>query len=197
MRKEFGYKRLYIAGELVDASNRQTFDVVSPASNEKVASLAWASKVDTQNALASAHEGFLVWSKMTVEERNGWIKKLRSKLIENEKLLRESIMCEMGKNWHVTAEDFKSITDSLDYYPEEIKKRHDEEIKDLDGTHEHRMLYQPLGVAVAFLAYNFPLLNLGFKLGPALAAGCSIILKPSEFSPLSAYIIGELAGEAL
>ncbi|MEO9476576.1 MAG: aldehyde dehydrogenase family protein [Cyclobacteriaceae bacterium] len=192
---KFGHKKLYIAGELVESSNNDTVNVVNPADEQVCATVAWATKEDTLKALGSAQAGFEVWSQMSVDERNVWINKLRDKLIENEVLLRESIMFEMGKNWHVTAEDFKSITDSLKYYSEEIKNRKDIDIKDIDGTHEHRMVSQPLGVAAAFLAYNFPLLNLGFKLGPALAAGCSIILKPSEFSPLSAYIIGELAHE--
>lgn len=195
MSLKFGHKKLYIDGQLRDGSTGATFDVVCPGDGTTCASLAWANKADTDLALESAQAGFEVWSKMAVAERNQWIKKLRDKLIENEELLRESIMFEMGKNWHVTEEDFQSITDSLAYYPEEIAKIKDMAIADKEGTHTHRMVSQPLGVAVAFLAYNFPLLNLGFKLGPALAAGCSIILKPSEFSPLSAYIIGELAHE--
>ncbi|WP_422360136.1 aldehyde dehydrogenase family protein [Reichenbachiella sp.] len=193
MSLKFGHRKLYINGELREGSSGSTFEVVSPGNGEVCGSVAWASKEDTELALKSAQEGFELWSAMPIAERNVWIAKLRNQLIKNEDLLRDSIMFEMGKNWHVTAEDFKSITDSLEYYPEEIEKIQETEIVDRDGTHTHHMVSQPLGVAVAFLAYNFPLLNLGFKLGPALAAGCSIILKPSEFSPISAYIIGELA----
>ena len=54
------------------------------------------------------------------------------------------------------------------------------------------MVYSPIGVAVAYLAWNFPLLNVAFKIGPALASGCSIIIKPSESSPVSAYILGKI-----
>lgn len=132
---------------------------------------------------------------MPLETRLQWIDKLRNKIIENSDLLRESIMHEMGKTWESSEEDLTSITNSLKYYSEEIVLRQDIPIEDKEGSHEHRMVSQPLGVAVAFLAYNFPLLNLGFKLGPALASGSSIILKPSEFSPLSAYIIGELCAK--
>ncbi len=130
-----------------------------------------------------------------MHERLDWIDKLRNKIIENSDLLRDSIMYEMGKTWEGSEEDLTSITNSLKYYSEEIKKRQDIPLEDMEGTHEHYIISQPLGVAVAFLAYNFPLLNLGFKLGPALASGSCIILKPSEFSPLSAYIIGELCAE--
>ncbi len=192
---KFGYKKLYIDGQLVEASNGATFDVICPGDESVVASIAWASKADTIKALNTAQEGFQHWSSLPLDERLLWIEKLRNKLIENRDLLRESIMYEMGKAWQVTDEDLTSIINSLQYYSEEIKKRTDIPIQDLEGTHQHRIINQPLGVVVAFLAYNFPLLNLGFKLGPALAAGCAIILKPSEFSPLSAYLIGEMCAE--
>ena len=192
---KFGHKKLYIDGQLREASNGKSYDVVCPADEKTIASIAWASSKDTELALESAQQGFEYWSKLPLEERLEWIDKLRDKLLENEDLLRESIMYEMGKVWEGTEEDLTSITNSLQYYSEEIRKREDIPLEDKEGTHAHHIVSQPLGVAVAFLAYNFPLLNLGFKLGPALAAGCSIILKPSEFSPLSAYIIGELCAE--
>ncbi|PHN94067.1 NAD-dependent succinate-semialdehyde dehydrogenase [Maribacter sp. 6B07] len=192
---KFGHKKLYINGELTDSSNGKTYEVICPADEETTATIAWASKEDTKWALESAQNGFETWSVMPLDTRLEWIDKLRNKIIENSDLLRESIMYEMGKTWEGSEEDLTSIVNSLKYYSEEIQLRKDLPIEDKEGSHEHRMVFQPLGVAVAFLAYNFPLLNLGFKLGPALASGSSIILKPSEFSPLSAYIIGELCAE--
>jgi len=192
---KFGHKKLYIAGQLTEASNGKTFEVICPADEKPTATIAWASKEDTQRALNAAHDGFKSWSILPLKTRLEWIDTLRDKIISNSDLLRESIMYEMGKTWEGSGEDLTSITNSLKYYSEEIALRQDIPIQDKEGSHEHRLISQPLGVAVAFLAYNFPLLNLGFKLGPALAAGSSIILKPSEFSPLSAYIIGELCAE--
>ncbi|WP_252734373.1 aldehyde dehydrogenase family protein [Arenibacter algicola] len=192
---KFGHKKLYVDGQLIEASNGETFEVICPANEKPIASISWADMLDTERALETAQKGFESWSQLPLEERLQWIEKLRKKLLENSDLLRESIMYEMGKTWEGSEEDLTSITNSLKYYSEEIKQRQDIAIEDTEGTHEHRIVSQPLGVVVAFLAYNFPLLNLGFKLGPALAAGCSIILKPSEFSPLSAYIIGELCEE--
>lgn len=191
----FGYKKLYIDGQLIEASNGAIVDVVCPADETSIAQIAWAGKADTAQALESAQKGFESWSRLPLEERLEWMDRLRNKILEKGDLLRESIMYEMGKVWEGTEEDLTSITNSLQYYAEEIRKRKDIPLKDQEGTHTHKIVSQPLGVVVAFLAYNFPLLNLGFKLGPALAAGCSIIIKPSEFSPLSAYIIGELCEE--
>ncbi|WP_282075812.1 aldehyde dehydrogenase family protein [Maribacter aquivivus] len=192
---KFGHKKLYIDGQLTEASDGKTFEVICPADEKPTATIAWASIEDTNRALESAQKGFETWSVMPLEVRLQWIDKLRNKIIENSNLLRESIMYEMGKTWQGSEEDLTSIINSLKYYSDEIQLRQDIPIEDKDGSHEHHMVSQPLGVAVAFLAYNFPLLNLGFKLGPALASGSSIILKPSEFSPLSAYIIGELCAE--
>ena len=192
---KFGHKQLYIDGQLSESSDGGKYEVICPANELAVASIAWATKEDTERALIAAQKGFEYWSNLPLAARLQWINKLRDKLLENGDLLRESIMYEMGKVWEGTEEDLTSITDSLKYYAEEIRKRNDIPIEDEEGTHTHHVISQPLGVVAAFLAYNFPLLNLGFKLGPALAAGCSIILKPSEFSPLSAYIIGELCAE--
>jgi succinate-semialdehyde dehydrogenase / glutarate-semialdehyde dehydrogenase len=76
-----------------------------------------------------------------------------------------------------------------------MKHMRDEILVDIENTHRHQIISQPAGVAVAFLAWNFPLLNVGFKLGPALAAGCSLIIRPSKSSPLSAYVLGEILYE--
>lgn len=191
----FGHQQLYIDGKLIDAASQTLFPVICPATEKEVATIAWAGKTETLDALDAAQRGFAYWSALPQEKRLHWIHKLRNKILENADLLRESIMYEMGKTWAGTEEDLTSLTDSLQFYAEEIRKKVDLPIPDREGTHEHRLISQPLGVVVAFLAYNFPLLNLGFKLGPALAAGCSIIIKPSEYSPLSAYLLGAICAK--
>lgn len=192
---KFGYKKLYINGKLKESNSRETFDIICPGNEEQVAKIAWASKEDTEEALMSAAHGFKMWSQLSLDERLDWINKLRGKLLENADLLRDSIMHEMGKTWEGSEEDLTSITNSLEFYSKEIERVCNLPIEDKEGTHTHHIQHEPVGVVVAFLAYNFPLLNLGFKLGPALAAGCSIVIKPSEFSPLSAYLIGEICEE--
>ncbi len=195
MTMHFGHKKLYIDGELREAVNGRTFDVVCPGDETVIASVAWAGREDTKLALESAQRGFKTWSALPVASRMDWMDQLRTGILEKRDYLRHAISHEMGKVWGGTDEDLTSISNSLAYYAEQMKGRGDADIPDREGTHRHRLISQPVGVTVAFLAYNFPLLNLGFKLGPALAAGCSIIIKPSEFSPLSAYIIGEICQE--
>lgn len=191
----FGYKKLYINGELVDASSGQKLDVICPADETLVGSVAMATAEDANLALNAAKQGFLFWSKLSLLERTDWINKLKAAVIKNEKQIRTAILYEMGKPYSGTQEDFEALVNALDWYPSAMKNIKDALLPDYENTHTHKLINQPAGVVVAYLAWNFPILNIAFKLGPALAAGCSIILKPSEVSPLSAYLLGEILTE--
>jgi len=193
--QNFGYKRLYINGELVDAESKKRIEVVCPATGEVIAEVAQAGEADAQKALVSAKDGFNYWSKLSLSERTVWMDKLRTAVLEKEVELRTAIVHEMGKTYAGAWEDIEAVINALEWYPAAMKNLRDEQIPDYENTHTHKMIQQPAGVAVAYLAWNFPLLNVGFKLGPALASGCSIIIKPSSLSPLSAYMIGEILAE--
>ena len=190
---EFGNLQMYIDGEMKSSVDNLIKDIYSPLNGQKIASLAWGNQKDAQVALKSASKGFEFWSKLALSKRKEWMSKLREKILENEVLLRKAISYEMGKPYSATAEDIESITNSLKYYADII----DDFVKPNkiavnDETHNHKLISKPIGVVVAYLAWNFPLLNAGFKIGPALASGCSLILKPSELSPVSLYIIGNI-----
>ena len=189
---EFGYQKIYIGGALVDSVSKTRSDVICPADGKPIAQIAEAGKADAEKALEAAQKGFEVWSKCSLSERTQWMLKLREAVLENEHLLRSSIVYEMGKTYDAAWEDIEAVVNALEWYPNAMKNLRDEQIPDYENTHTHKMIQQPAGVAVAYLAWNFPLLNVGFKLGPALASGCSIIIKPSALSPLSAYILGKI-----
>ena len=184
---------MYIDGDMKSSIDNLTKDIYSPLNGQKIASLAWGNQKDSLLALESASKGFEVWSKLPLNKRKEWMSILREKILENEVLLRKAISYEMGKPYSATAEDIESITNSLKYYADIIDdfvKPNKIAVK--DETYNHKLISKPIGVVVAYLAWNFPLLNAGFKIGPALASGCSLILKPSELSPVSLYIIGNL-----
>ena len=191
----FGYHKLYIGGELVDSASKSTAEVICPATGELVATVAKAGKEDAEKALDAAEKGFKYWSKLPLTERTDWMIKLRTAVLEKEDLLRQAMVHEMGKTYEGAWEDIEAVANGLEWYPNAMKNMRDEQIPDYEGTHTHKMVHHPAGVAVAYLAWNFPLLNVGFKLGPALAAGCSLIIKPSTLSPLSAYLLGEIMHE--
>ncbi|MFV1566677.1 NAD-dependent succinate-semialdehyde dehydrogenase [Phaeobacter sp. JH20_10] len=182
--------QMYIDGALTDGS--ATRDVHNPATETLVATVAVAVADDAERALQAAKSAFPGWAETAISERQAWMRKLRDAVVEAEDWLRTCVHHEMGKPWAQTEEDWDRLVASLDYYAEEIARLHDYNLTDRAGTHTHRMVYEPAGVAVAFLAWNFPLLNLAFKIGPAMAAGCPIIIRPSDATPISAYAVGAL-----
>ena len=193
--ENFGYKKMYINGQLLDAESGKKEAVICPATGEAIAEIAIAGIEDTQKALLSSQQGFKYWSGLTLAQRSEWMDKLRTAVLNKEKELRSAIIHEMGKTYAGSLEDIEALTNALEWYPNAMKNYKEEQIPDYENTHSHKMIQQPAGVAVAYLAWNFPLLNVGFKIGPALAAGCSLIIKPSSLSPLSAYLLGEILND--
>lgn len=191
----FGYKKLYINGELRDANDGARQDVICPANDEVVAQIAWAGEADALAALESAQAGFEKWSQLTPKARREWMVKLREALLEKEEDFRAAEMYEAGKTWEDAGGGFFTVISALTFFGDEILRQGDEFLPDDDNAFEHRIVRVPIGVVAAFLAWNYPLLNLGYKLGPALAAGCALIIRPSVQTPLSAYMLGEVCAE--
>ena len=190
---DFGDLKMYIGGKLVNSINKSTQKIICPADESEIANIAWANSQDAESALNAAVIGFKTWSALTLDERNKWMNKLRNAILKNEELLRMAIIYEMGKTYDASYEDIEALINSLEFYPKAMKDHFNEKnIDDRENTHTHLMVSSPVGVSVAYLAWNFPLLNIAFKIGPALASGCSIIIKPSELSPVSAYLLGKI-----
>ena len=186
-------KKMYIGGKLTDG--KAAIDVINPANDLVAGTVAVAGPGDVDNALQAARDAFPIWSKTPLAERQAWMSKLRDEVIRHEEHLRDCIHQEMGKPWGATGEDFDSLKNALHYYSEEIMRVQDEILPDREGTHSHRLKREPIGVVAAFIAWNFPLLNLAFKIAPAMATGCPIIIRPSEATPISAYAVGELCAQ--
>lgn len=182
-------KKMYIGGKLVGET---TTDILSPATGKSVARVAFGGGDDAEQALQAAAAAFPAWSAQSIAERAEWMHKLRAAVIEREEHLRLCVHLENGKTWAQTEEDYTSLVNSLSFYAEEISRMRPENLVDRDGSHSHTLMWEPVGVVAAFLAWNFPLLNLAFKIGPAMAAGCPIVIKPSFKTPLSAYAVGEI-----
>ena len=182
--------KMYINGALTGGAS--SIKVINPATETLVATVSTAGPDDVEHALQAAQAAFPVWAATSISERQAWMRKLRDAVIAHEDWLRTCVHHEMGKPWAQTEEDWDRLVASLDFYAEEIVRLHDYSLTDRAGTHTHRMVYEPAGVAVAFLAWNFPLLNLAFKIGPAMAAGCPIIIRPSDATPISAYAVSAL-----
>lgn len=179
----------YINGELVEG-NAGRLQVINPGTEETVGTVSLMDEHQTQEALVAADAGFVYWSGLEVSEREGWIDKLSQAIEAEKEEIIQLLMEETGKVLTGATEDYQMLIDCLDFYPKEARKLTGEELD--DETHNNIIVREPLGVVVAYLAWNFPLLNLGYKLGPVLASGCSCIIKPSELTPLSTMKIGEI-----
>lgn len=183
-------KNFYSNGELQSGKTQHT--VINPATEDPAGTIMLADAQDALDALDAAQAAFPAWSKTPAKERAAWMRKLRDAVLEDADHLISCVHFEMGKPWASATEDYQMLVDSLEYYADLIENMKPEELVDRDGTHTHILKREPIGVVAAFLAWNFPLLNLAYKLGPALASGCSIVIKPSMQTPLSAYAVGEL-----
>ena len=179
--------QIYIAGELADGAS--TKEIVNLATENWVAT---ASMQDAKRALQKDSAVFPIWGATSIAKRQKWMLALRDEVVVQEKFLRSDTHHEMGNPWSQTEEDWDRLVVSLDYFREEIARFRDLGLIDRAGTHTHQMAYEPAGVVLAFLTWNFPLLSLAFKIGPAMAAGCPIVIRPCKATPIPAYAVGAL-----
>lgn len=183
-------KSLYIDGQIVKGSG--VHQIINPATEEPVATLHIGAEKESIQALESAQNAFNSWSKKTVEERVSWMMKLKEAIAQHEEELRLCVHLEMGKSWSSTEGDYSMLLDSLDYYAKLIQQKSLTDESQSVADYRHQIHRQPIGVVAAFLAWNFPLLNIAYKIGPAMAAGCPIVIKPSLKTALSACMFGEI-----
>lgn len=182
-------------GELVDGEGK-LLDVINPATGKVIASVPSATKEQTDYALKSAQQAFESWSKSSLKEREGYIRKLISLLNNKREEIKECLIAETGKSEGTADYDFQMLPDCLDFFIEEAKRMNDEMIADYEGKHMNMIVRKPLGVIACHLAWNFPILNIAYKLGPILASGCTCVLKPSSDTPLATMMVAEVIKEA-
>ena len=184
---------------LIDGKERQTkksTDVINPATGECIGQVYEANSEIIQSSLAAAERGFATWSDCTPAKRREIILRYTDILEANRDRIVAVLIAETGKPQDNAEYDFGMLTTCLRFFVEEFERLDQPVLHDPDGRFLHYVQRQPLGVAVGMLAWNFPLLNVGYKLGPALASGCSAIIKPSIKTPLASLEVAYLAKEA-
>ena len=158
----FGSLKLYIGGQLVEATNGGKQTIFCPANEESIAEVAWADETDAKKALEAAQKGFKYWSELNLSERTEWMSKLRTAILEKESLLRLAIIHEMGKTYAGSNEDIEAITNALEFYPKVMADIKDEVIPDQENTHRHVMVHQAAGVARCVFSMEFPITQCRF-----------------------------------
>jgi len=194
-----GPKRLLIGGRWVEAASGKTFDAINPATGEALAAVAEGDAEDANRAVAAARAAFEdgPWPRMTASERGRIIYKVAELLEERAELFAQVETLDNGKPLVAARRD--DVPLSIDYFryyagwPTKIEGR--TVPVNMADTFAYT-LRQPVGVCAQIIPWNYPLMMAAWKLAPALAAGCTIVLKPAEQTPLSALLLGQLMLDA-
>ncbi len=190
--------RMVIGGETVDAADGQTFEITNPATGQVIATAPQGGKVDVDKAVAAAQAAFEApkgWSSWAAGKRGRTLAKLAALVKEHTEELAQLESRNTGKPISGSRGEITGVSLVFDYYAGAANKIFGQTIPvskpGLDLT-----LREPIGVVGLIVPWNFPLLMASWKLGPALAAGNTCILKPASYSPMTALRLGELALEA-
>ncbi len=193
-----GQTRLLIDGQWVDAVSGKTFETLNPATGDVIARVAEGDKADVDKAVKAARRAFETgpWRKMSARQRGRLIYRLADLIEEHKEELAQLETLDNGKPINDSRNaDLPLVIDCYRYYAGWADKVEGKTIP-INGPFFCYTRHEPVGVVGQIIPWNFPLLMQAWKLGPALATGCTVVLKPAEQTPLSALRIGELAMEA-
>src|SRR3989440_1674845 len=190
--------RLLINGEWVDGSRK--FDTINPATGEVLTQIVEASADDVDRAVKAARHAFEdragPWHKMSASERGRLLWRLADLVEKNIDELAELETLDNGKPiFESKFVDMPMVVDVLRYYGGLATKIHGETVNTFESAFTYT-LREPVGVVGLIIPWNFPLLLASWKVGPALACGCTIVMKPAEQTPLTTLRFGDLAIEA-
>lgn len=176
---------LYIDGEWREASDKATKPVTDPATENTLAMVAVANEADIDAALVAAQRGFEVWRKIGTWERAAIIRKIADLIRERIDQIAQAMSLETGKPLAEAKGETGAAADQFEWYSEETKRIYGQIIGSRTQDSRMSVIMQPVGVVAAFSAWNFPALLPARKIGAALGAGCSIIIKPAGETPAS------------
>ncbi|WP_407703002.1 NAD-dependent succinate-semialdehyde dehydrogenase [Virgibacillus tibetensis] len=184
-----------INGEWV-GEDLDTLKVTNPANGEHVGTVPNGGEEEAQQAIEAAHEAFGSWSELTAYDRAGYLKKLHQLMLENQEELARIMTLEMGKPIHESRGEVNYAASFIEWFAEEGKRIYGETIPAHVSGKRLQVWKKPVGVVAAITPWNFPAAMLTRKIGPALAAGCTVLMKPSSESPLTAVKLMELCEKA-
>ncbi len=185
-----------VNGEWVDADSGKTFEVLNPATGEAIGTVADVGANETRRAIAAAEAAFPAWRDSTAKQRSDILRRWHELLMENREDLAQLMTYEMGKPINEARGEAVFGASFVEWYSEEARRAYGEIIPTHDPSKRLMTLKQPIGVVAAITPWNFPLAMITRKVAPALAAGCTAVVKPPEDAPLTALAAAELAGRA-
>ncbi|MEN9517274.1 MAG: hypothetical protein RLZZ159_1140 [Actinomycetota bacterium] len=187
---------LFIDGAWVPSSSGKRAPVTNPATGEVIANIAMAEKEDVQRAIDNSQEGFKLWAKKTAVERAKIMRVWYQLIMDNVDDLALILTSEQGKPLAEAKGEIIYGAGFIEWYAEEGKRIYGETIPTNVASRRLLTIKQPIGVTASITPWNFPMAMIARKAGPALGAGCSMIIKPATDTPLSANAMAELGARA-
>lgn len=186
----------YINGNWVNAKNAATFEVCNPATGDCLIAVPNLSRQEVQTAIEAAHEAFKSWSKTEANFRAKLLKKWHQLIIDNVDDLAKILTLEQGKPLAEAKAEITYGASFIEWFAEEARRVYGDVIPGHQPNKRILVLKQAIGVVGAITPWNFPNAMIARKIAPAIAAGCTVIIKPAEDTPLSALALAVLAEEA-
>jgi succinate-semialdehyde dehydrogenase/glutarate-semialdehyde dehydrogenase len=186
--------KMFINGRFVEGEGKP-IDIINPATGKVITTIRSASEAQAEEALAAAQQAFKSWQFASIKERVGWLYKLRDACVAEREEFIEILAHETGKSYGVSISEVDRFFTYFDYFGEEAKRVNDVGLHDYDSHRDsfYRVMKRPLGVVVGHLPWNGPMVFIGAKLCPAIASGCTTVLKPSTSTPLTILKVAQLA----
>lgn len=183
----------WVKGAAAGASGPSRFDVNDPSNGLKLADVANLGPADAEAAIAAANAAWPGWKAKTGKERSIILRKWFDLLMANQEDLGRIMTAEQGKPFAEAKGEVAYGASFVEWFAEEAKRVNGETLPQFDNNRRLLVLKQPIGVCAAITPWNFPLAMITRKVAPALAAGCPVIIKPAELTPLTALAAAELA----
>ena len=175
----------YINGKWVEAKSGKTFPVENPFNQQIISHVPDSDNHDVNEAVSAANTAYSDWHKMSASERRDLMKELANKSRENANELAKTISMEMGKPFPEALDEIDTVADFLEYYGELARDEVGRIVAPVERNTMSLVRYESIGVIGCIIPWNYPLALMGWKLAPALAAGNTVVMKPSEITPLS------------
>ena len=188
--------KCYINGKWIDSNNKKTIDVNNPASLEIIGNVPKCGTNETKLAIEAASSALPDWKAKTAKERSILLRKWFDLIMLNQEDLAKIMTIEQGKPINESRGEIGYGASFIELYAEEGKRVYGETIPDPLPDRRIVVIKQPIGVVAAITPWNFPSSMITRKAGPALAVGCTIVIKPASQTPYSALALGVLAEEA-
>jgi succinate-semialdehyde dehydrogenase/glutarate-semialdehyde dehydrogenase len=180
---------VYLNGRFVERP--ETVDVVNPASGEVFARMSMLGRADVAQALQDAHKAFQEWRRQPARARGDWLQKIAEAVSQRREEIARMITTENGKPLAQSLGEVNMTIDHLRWFGEEAKRSYGRVIPNWVEHKRNLVIKSPIGVVGAISPWNFPLVLAVRKVAPALAAGCTVVLKPARQTPISSVLFAE------